>query len=419
MTESLGRWVVAAAITVIAVATLSPSSGTESSSSLCNVCGEQGGVDAALNVLMFVPLGVGLALLRLRAPFAIGLVVSCTLSVEVLQILVVPGRDASLGDILMNSLGGTLGFVIGRHVHELVRPGRANAVRLAMAWLAIWLFAQAASAYAFVPVLPDPPYFAQVGRPASFSRVAFPGKVLSAHVGPETLSGGALRNAARVKELLARREGVRSDVVVQPGGSVDGRAELVVISGPEMVGVLSFEQDGGSFIFGQRTGAKLLRLRPFEYRLSGVFDGSPPGSNPDTLRVHAQYGPGEVVVGSASRGRQRESRFVPRQSQGWMLLSPVTLYVDDDVAEFGASMAFLCFLIMPAGYWASLGWSDAGDRRSRNVALLSCLALVLVAGLVAIPLALGLHAAAPWEWACVLTGVVLGAALGQRVNTAS
>src|SRR5580765_1547243 len=49
-------------VVAILFATLLPDSGQPVDSHLCLVCGTLGGVDAVLNVLLFFPLGVGLAL---------------------------------------------------------------------------------------------------------------------------------------------------------------------------------------------------------------------------------------------------------------------------------------------------------------------------------------------------------------------
>ena len=79
--------------------------------SLCLLCGDQSILDAVLNSLLFIPLGLGLRLAGMsrRRAFAIGLVT--TITVETLQ-LGIPGRDTSLGDIFTNSFGGLLGICV-------------------------------------------------------------------------------------------------------------------------------------------------------------------------------------------------------------------------------------------------------------------------------------------------------------------
>ena len=72
--------------------------------------------DAVINVLGFIPLGFLLGLgRRNRKPFFLGLIVvfSTSLTIESLQFFTV-NRQPSVDDLLMNTLGGMLGWIVGR-----------------------------------------------------------------------------------------------------------------------------------------------------------------------------------------------------------------------------------------------------------------------------------------------------------------
>jgi hypothetical protein len=75
----------------------------------CLLCGSSGGVDVALNIILFIPLGVGLRLrgASIRRAAATAFLVS--LFVEGWQNFVVSGRDPTISDVLTNTTGGTLG----------------------------------------------------------------------------------------------------------------------------------------------------------------------------------------------------------------------------------------------------------------------------------------------------------------------
>src|ERR1051325_8870346 len=75
----------------------------------CVVCGPIGVADLLANVLLFLPFGFGLALsgLSWRKVAVIALGVSA--SIELTQYFAVTGRFATLGDLLTNTAGGTLG----------------------------------------------------------------------------------------------------------------------------------------------------------------------------------------------------------------------------------------------------------------------------------------------------------------------
>jgi glycopeptide antibiotics resistance protein len=69
-------------------------------------------LSGAANILLFVPLGAGLALCGFspRTTAVIGFVLS--LCVESAQLLLVPGRTAAVDDVVFNTLGATLGHAL-------------------------------------------------------------------------------------------------------------------------------------------------------------------------------------------------------------------------------------------------------------------------------------------------------------------
>ena len=81
-------------------------------------------IESASNVLLFVPMGVLLrALLRRAWPaMLLGLVVS--VAIEAGQALFLPGRTASLADVVTNTAGCVLGVLVVVLVRRLRRPRR-------------------------------------------------------------------------------------------------------------------------------------------------------------------------------------------------------------------------------------------------------------------------------------------------------
>src|SRR4026209_2826376 len=141
----IGSFVTLGAIVAILFETLLPESGHPFGSHLCLVCGELGGVDSLLNVLLFVPLGVGLALRGINWNRSILMACAVSVAVETAQLLFVPGRDATLGDVVTNTVGAALGFALARHAGSWLRPPPRLAAMLGLAWCLLWLGVQAAS----------------------------------------------------------------------------------------------------------------------------------------------------------------------------------------------------------------------------------------------------------------------------------
>jgi glycopeptide antibiotics resistance protein len=75
-------------------------------------------VESFLNVVLFLPFGVSLRWLRVNLYWAIALGFALSLGVEVLQRTVIPGREAELQDLIANTLGALLGWLLARTLHR-------------------------------------------------------------------------------------------------------------------------------------------------------------------------------------------------------------------------------------------------------------------------------------------------------------
>ena len=84
-------------------------------------------VESGANVVMFVPLGLfgALALPAGRRWLAVPALVLLTVGIELTQAAGLPGRYASVADVLANALGAVLGYLVALLVRRLLhRPGR-------------------------------------------------------------------------------------------------------------------------------------------------------------------------------------------------------------------------------------------------------------------------------------------------------
>ena len=129
-----------------------------------------------LNVLLFVPLGVGLALYGLRGKHALLAAFALSVLIESAQLLI-PGRDSTIGDVLTNTLGGGIGFASCQYALVWLRPSPRVATGLVVFWCVVWLTVQALSNFVFIPSIPDGKY-CQLARYLS-NRAVFRGRVLS------------------------------------------------------------------------------------------------------------------------------------------------------------------------------------------------------------------------------------------------
>lgn len=76
----------------------------------CILCGDAGGTDFVLNLLLFLPFG----LLARAAGWRLGRLALCalalTIAIEVTQGTLLVGRDAALGDVVANTAGAMVGW---------------------------------------------------------------------------------------------------------------------------------------------------------------------------------------------------------------------------------------------------------------------------------------------------------------------
>src|SRR5256885_7828136 len=257
--RGLGRVIVVASLGVIAVTTLLPEPGTGTGGHFCLICGPVGGVSAILNVFLFVPLGLGLALCGMPWRRALAAAVGLSIVIETTQLVAIPGRYAALGDVITNGIGGALGFAIGRYRRALLRPSRRLALTLAASWSAIWLVTEAISAFGVTPRLPRTEDYGQIARQlGNFEQ--FQGRVLPAGLGPRLMLATNFENAGATRELLLRGAPVTATII--PAAPAAGLAPILRIADSSDREMVLLAQNGSDLLFGVRTGAAWFRLRP-------------------------------------------------------------------------------------------------------------------------------------------------------------
>jgi len=401
---------------LIGIATLTPSTQMlePGIDPFCIVCGSVGGVDVVLNLLLFLPLGVGLALALVGPWRALMGMAAFTLAIECLQILVVPGRDASLGDVLMNIIGGALGYAVGARVASLLTPSTALARTLAVVWGALWLGMQAVSSYSLTPRLPDATYFGQIAPTLGGGDLSpFEGQVLGASIDTSPILDGELSEgqSIRVRDALQVGAFVRAEAVSR--GSPPLIAPIFRVADDEQREVLMVAQKTAALIFGVRTGADVLKLTPVRFRLHDVFpSASGPLARADTIIIEARHARGYASLRSRSHSSgSRELTLALHASEGWRLFLPLQTYVEGGSWSVLLSSAWIILLICPLGYWISFvseRQDPVGSRRVEGAAVV-LFVVVLAVGLVGIPIAFGLDSGDAWEWVVTAAGALLGA----------
>lgn len=416
-TSVSARWT-GCAISVVAAllaawATLLPSAQTVSWSPWCIACGDLSTVDLTLNFAMLMPLGFGLALAGLSVR---GALVACSLAslgIELLQVAVVAGRDASVGDLVTNSLGGIVGAWLGRRPAALLMPSAAPALRLIIGWGLVVLGVQSIAVFSFAPAPTRVPYHGQIGR-ALGGRPPYPGTIIDVSVEgipiPDTYFDGRAVYAA-----LAQQGGAGINVTLAPPGNPTWVSSVARIVDARRREILLVGQDGTDALIVVRTGAAALRLRPIRVRLTDAFPA--PAQHDDTLHLTGRYGAADVTLATTSRtGAPRlHVRLTP--GHAWRLMSPFRADVSGSVGDTLLGSLWIFGLLFPLGYWVRFAQGLAptlnGHRAGNAIAVSG---LTIIATLVAAPVAAGTHIAAVNEWAGALAAIIAGWTTGWLVS---
>jgi hypothetical protein len=254
----------------IARLTLSPSPtvSVDAPGPWCLFCGSRGIADAILNMVLFSPLGAGLALFfnSVVAVVASG-VFSVALEIAQTELA---GRFPTVGDIVFNTLGGGLGALLVIAAPTLPglvrRPSRTATIGAILLPVAVFVTTPALLA----PRYPDTDYFGQWKHELGHL-VPYPGRVLSASVGTVPLPDERSRNSAALREALEAGDTIRTAfIAAEP---VPEEAHLLAIYDHQQTGVFVITVLGRDIrYYWASRSTQLLLDQPFLQLDVGISD---------------------------------------------------------------------------------------------------------------------------------------------------
>lgn len=345
--------------------------------SLCLFCGRLSGTDAVLNVLLFAPVGLGLGILGMRPVRALGLMLLLTMSIEFLQLTIIPGREASLRDILTNVVGGAAGLALGRRLPVVLVPGLRQAAALLVVWSTGWLSIQTLGSLASAPSFPHSLYYGQWQHHLrQFDR--FTGRLLEAEVDGKPMADGPDPNLSPIGDVWRQHGSVRVRGVVLPGWEEPVRiAPIISIFDGHRREILLVGQWGSSLVFRVRSRASAARFRSLLFGMDDVFPTS--GIAPaDTALIIVELQRGFARLATSQRGstHQRVRRIGPGLT--WCYAMPFDLALGT-ATSIGALLWLFCG-VAPLGYWSwfasrrNTGSAPSGGRATALIVLTTAVA---------------------------------------------
>jgi hypothetical protein len=414
--RAAGAALAAAGFLFIVVATLTPvTAPAYPLPSTCIVCGQLGGVDVVNNVIMFVPFAAGLTLAGLRRWAVLALAIATTLTVETLQIGVIRGRDANVGDLLMNTVGGMVGIALTATWRRWLTPGPRAARRLARGWAIAWLAILAGTAWALQRNAPAGEYLGNM-PPGDERYSVYRGQVVASTVGGRPIPTGPIADEAALRRLVLL-DTLTVAARVTTGSMPQQVAAVALVTTPTGEELFALGQRKRDLVFRVRMNASAARLRTpsavipegFPYVPVWAYGERAPK---DTMEVAGGVRR-DILFATATHARQtvrQEVALAP--TLGWSFFLPFEY-------GFGAGTPWLTALwvgglLVPVGYWRARAGRDGGDGGGSPRREWALLAGVVVIGLGVVPVVSRLHTARWWEWAAAIAGLAAGW-LAQRV----
>jgi len=400
--RSLGLTLVVLGALAIAIATLLPAPEPMDPPTIpplsCIVCGELGATDIALNLLLFAPFAAGLVLLGLPTARIFAMSVLMSLAIETLQIKLIPGRDASVSDLVTNSIGALIVAWIVHRRAALILPDRHRAGWLAAAGLAGWISLEAVSGWALQPSLPATVYWGQWAPNLGFLD-QFRGAVLDARAGGDSLPPTRSPESGRLRQQLLRGAAPVTARVIT-GHPPQDLAPIVSVFDARYTEIFLLGQRGDQAFFRSRTRVSGLKLRPPAIRIEHAIPVTPG----ESLALAASYAKGRYSLRVEAADKTVERTLDASPNWAWSYFMPWENYALGDDAPWLTAL-WVAGLLLPIGYWSERSGSHAG----RGAAwVLVGLTLVLV------PVAFDLPAVHLSEWAAAAAGLLLGLVSARR-----
>lgn len=374
------------ATTVIALATLTPAGGGGGSgpSGCIAICGSRGLADFVSNIFLFLPFGVALGGLGHSPWRALLLGLAFSLGIEMAQVSLIAGRDATTSDVISNATGALLGGWIGVNWVRWASM-RSPAVRVYLAACVVGLLALVAATGAlFQPVDSPRPLTVDSNR-GQGAYAAYPGRVLETKVNDRVLAGGQV-SAAAMQGLLSGDTFTVSFEAAAPEWSLrriaaitDGARDVLLLGAENTDVLVQYRARSSSYLLDEPT----LRL---ENALS-------PGNGLDTVEVSLWRG----AAGFCASDGNREVCARTTAASSWMFMRNVRPYSEQVKAVINC--LWMAILLVPIGFFARFDAPGA--------AWLS----LLGAGLVLLPGIVGLAPTPAIEWLAALAGMAAGVLL--------
>jgi hypothetical protein len=283
---------------------------------LCVFCGERATADVIANVVLFIPFGAALAWVAPRSRGAWRLGLALSLAVELSQRFLA-GRDASISDVITNTLGTLVGWALWRYATGGARRPAPAAWPLAALGFAA---AIATTSWLLQPATTDATYYG-MWTPLLGQFEWYRGRVLDARLNTAPLPARPLQDPGPLR-AFARGHGALA-VRLAAGPPTTALAPLVAVFDGDKREILVLGADRSDVVLRYRRRAASWGLDEPDLRFEGAALSWKPG---DTLSITVTRTPagaclttaGPPVCVDATSGRGWSLVLYPERFPEWL-----------------------------------------------------------------------------------------------------
>jgi len=354
--------------------------------------------DILRNVLLYVPFGFGLRQGGLRSRSAILIAVALSAIVEIAQLGLITGRNASMMDVTSNTLGAAAGVSLATHWHTLLHPGARLRSHLFASATSALLAILVASAFGLRVSLPPGQYRVQ-WAPQGVGHDWFHGELLAAFVSGTSLRGG-MSNPIEGRGAMWLSRDIALLARFVPGKALSEESTIVGIGdSTDEIEIVELDQERSDLRFRVRTLTGRVGLEVPTVVLEDVLASGNRPQPTDTMVVTAALTAAQLSLSVRGKTIAEAADIALSPSVAWLALSPWSRWKAGTIRLISA--VWIMVLVFPLGFWS------AGEPPSayRDLAVV---AFALVIGLVASPSLAGTHLGTWMDWIACVIGCALG-----------
>jgi hypothetical protein len=358
---------------------------------LCLVCGENGGTDVILNLMLFAPFAIGLRLSGWSWRRVTLVCAALSFSIELSQYLWIPGRDASLSDLVTNTTGGSAAAAIAPLLPAAFAPNPHEARRLMLLGVTAWIAFSMFTAWLFSPWATDGRALSELSG-HSLRGYSYGGHLRSVVLSGESMSDGWLDATAsqRVSDLFVKDS---FDIQLELISSQPPRDRQWIYRVGFGPGRLTVNQQGTTIVVEVPRRLALLEVNGPTLRLANA---------PDHAGVPFSIAAGErrnhVWLETTVRGRTRHAEITIAPTMAWGLIVPFGYAFGPETKWI--TMVWVAGLMAPLGLW--------GASTERPMAAILILSIAIAAGLGLIPALSPAGSVPARDWVAAILGAIGG-----------